>query len=118
MLGSYRAGARTVSELAESISELTNFARVGPVEDFLRVASPSITPAHWLALANRLNELLAADAALTGVVVTHGTDRLEETAWFLHLTMLDERPVVLVGAQRPATSLSPDGPLNLCALKL
>ena len=75
------------------------------------VASPAITPTHWLALSRRVNEILsdATGPKVDGIVVTHGTDRLEETAFFLYLTVASERPVVICGAQRPATGLSPDG---------
>ena len=68
--------------------------------------------ALWLKLAARVNRLTADDEA-DGVVVTHGTDSMEETAYFLHLVVKSPRPVVLTGAMRPATSLSADGPLNL-----
>ena len=64
--------------------------------------------------SRRINELLARPD-LAGVVVTHGTDRLEETAFFLYLTVKSDKPVVVVGAQRPATGISPDGPINLLA---
>jgi len=69
-------------------------------------------PSHWVALSKRINELLQR-ADLAGIVVTHGTDRLEETAFFLYLTVKSDKPVVVVGSQRPATGISPDGPINL-----
>ncbi len=72
-----------------------------------------MTPAHWLRLAKRIAELFREDAALAGVVVTHGTDTMEETAFFLNLTVHDRRPVVLVGAMRAANEISADGPANL-----
>ena len=112
-LGSYRAGTKSVSEIVQSVPELARFAEI-ETEQFLNVASPEITPAHWVSLARRINELLAR-SDLAGVVVTHGTDRLEETAFFLYLTVKSDKPVVVVGAQRPATGISPDGPINLLA---
>jgi len=68
--------------------------------------------AIMLKLANRINELLATDA-VDGIVITHGTDTLEETAYFLNLTVKSHKPVVLVGSLRPPTAVSADGPLNL-----
>ena len=112
--GSYRAGARSVGSLVEHLpeAELQRSAVVSS-EQFLNVASPAITPGHWLALSARINALFASADPPAGVVVTHGTDRLEETAFWLYLTVTSDRPVVICGAQRPATGLSPDGPLNL-----
>jgi L-asparaginase len=111
-LGGYRAGARSIGEIVKSVPELARFAEI-ETEQFLNVASTEILPAQWLALSRRINQLLTDDAGLAGVVVTHGTDRLEETAFFLYLTIRSPKPVVVVGAQRPATGISPDGPINL-----
>jgi L-asparaginase len=110
-LGGYRAGTRSVGEIVQSVPELARFAQI-ETEQFLNIASPEITPTHWLALSKRINEQLQR-ADLDGIVVTHGTDRLEETAFFLYLTVKSDKPVVVVGAQRPATGISPDGPINL-----
>lgn len=113
-LGQYRAGSLKVGSLVAGLPqvELSEHATVGS-EQFLNVASPAITPAHWIALSRRINELFSSPNPPAGVVVTHGTDRLEETAFWLYLTVASDRPVVIVGAQRPATGLSPDGPVNL-----
>lgn len=113
-LGGYRAGTLTAEQVVASVPELKRFAEVG-YEQFSNVASPLITPAQWVALSRRIDAAFAEDPQLAGVVVTHGTDRLEETAFFLYLTVRSERPVVIVGAQRPATGISPDGPINLLA---
>jgi len=110
-LGAYRAGTRSVADIVQSVPELTKFARI-ETEQFSNVASTEIMPAQWLALSRRINEELAR-TDLDGVVVTHGTDRLEETAFFLYLTIKSDKPVVIVGSQRPATGISPDGPINL-----
>lgn len=113
-LGAYRAGTLTAEQIVASVPELARFAEV-QVHQFSNVASPLITPDQWMALSRYIDAAFAEDPSLKGVVVTHGTDRLEETAFFLYLTVRSERPVVLVGAQRPATGISPDGPINLLA---
>lgn len=113
-LGAYRSGALTAAQILASVPELARHARV-EAEQFSNVPSTSITPAQWVALAKRINSVLHDRPDIAGVVVTHGTDRLEETAFFLYLTVLSEKPVVVVGAQRPATGISPDGPINLLA---
>jgi L-asparaginase len=112
-LGAYRAGTLTAEQIISSVPELARFAQV-ETEQFSNVASTLVTPEMWVTLAKRINEVLQRED-LAGVVVTHGTDRLEETAFFLYLTVRSEKPVVVVGAQRPATGISPDGPINLLA---
>ncbi len=111
-LGGYRAGALTTEQIVASVPSLVNFAQI-ETEQFSNVASTMITPDQWVALARRIDGVLRNRRDLAGVVVTHGTDRLEETAFFLYLTIRSEKPVVVVGAQRPATGISPDGPINL-----
>lgn len=113
-LGSYRAGTLTAEQIIASVPELTRFAQI-ETEQFSNVPSSSITPAQWLALSKRVEKVLKDRDDLAGVVVTHGTDRLEETAFFLYLTVRSDKPVIVVGAQRPATGISPDGPINLLA---
>jgi L-asparaginase len=82
-------------------------------EQFANVASSELTVDQWLQLSRRINKLFASDPELAGIVVTSGTDTLEETAFFLHLTVRDVRPVVLVGAMRNASTLGYEGPANL-----
>ncbi len=112
-LGSYRAGTLTAEQIIASVPELSRYARV-EAEQFSNVPSTLVTPEMWVQLARRINKALER-SDLAGVVVTHGTDRLEETAFFLYLTVRSEKPVIVVGSQRPATGISPDGPINLLA---
>lgn len=99
-------------QLVAGVPEIAKVARVR-VEQVANVSSTDITVAHWLTLARRINAIFDDDPRVAGVVVTHGTNTLEETAYFLHLTVKHDRPVVMVGAMRPATAMSADGPLNL-----
>ena len=83
------------------------------LEDVTRIGSSRMTPEIQFRLASRINELFAADAALAGIVVSHGTDTLEETAFLVDLVVKDERPVVFAAAQRPPRETDSDGPRNL-----
>jgi L-asparaginase len=105
---------RPVSELVSAVPEARKYARI-ETEQFSNIPSTNISPVHWLHLAKRINALFHDRPELAGIVITHGTARLEETAFFLHLAVKSDRPVVLVGAQRPPTGISPDGALNLLA---
>jgi len=111
-LSEYKAGSLLGQELVEAVPELDQFARVR-VEQICNVGSSNITFAHWRALAQRIDRIFTEEPNVAGVVITHGTSTIEETAYFLNLTVRHERPVVLVGSQRPPTALSADGPLNL-----
>ena len=81
-------------------------------ENIYTIPSSSVEPSDVLALSKRVNEVLKGED-IDGIVITHGTDTLEETAFFLHLTVKSDKPVVVVGSMLPATVLSADGPLNL-----
>lgn len=109
-----RAGAsmQDGTTLVGAVPQLADHATVS-VEEVSRVGSSQITPAHWLAMATRVNERFGADAGLRGIVITHGTDTLEDTAYFLNLTVRDRRPVVMTGSMRSADEISADGPANL-----
>ena len=111
-LTSYRSGSLLGEQLVAGVPEIKQVADV-KVEQIANVSSTDITPQHWLTLAKRINRIFADDRSVAGVVITHGTNTLEETAYFLNLTVKHDRPVVLVGAMRPATAISADGPLNL-----
>lgn len=100
-----------VQGLIAAVPELETFANITS-EQVCNIGSSKLSLENWLSLAKRTNELLAS-AAVDGVVITHGTDTLEETAYFLHLVVKSDKPVVLVGSMLPATGLSADGPINL-----
>jgi L-asparaginase len=99
------------AELITRIPELRGFADVRADLDLANREQPNVFQ-QWPELVARVNEL-GADPAVDGIVITHGTNVLEETAYLLHLTVKHGKPVVLCGAQRPFTHLSTDGPLNL-----
>lgn len=110
---SNRDGGRLSAEdLAKSMPGLERAATL-TYEQFANVASSQITLEQWLQLARRVNELYATDKDLAGIVVTSGTDTLEETAFFLHLTVRDPRPVVVVGSMRNPSTLGYEGAANL-----
>ena len=111
-LTEYKSGSLLGEELVRGVPEIRAVARV-QVEQIANVSSTDITVANWLTIARRINEIFATDPKVAGVVVTHGTNTLEETAYFLNLTVKDDRPVVMVGSMRPASAISADGPLNL-----
>ncbi len=107
----YKAGAFSVETLIQAVPGLGNLAQVTG-EQIASIGSQDMNDAVWIKLARRVNEVLA-DPAISGVVITHGTDTMEETGYFLNLVTRSEKPVVLVGSMRPATATSPDGPMNL-----
>ncbi|MCC6671896.1 MAG: asparaginase [Planctomycetes bacterium] len=107
----YRSAAIPAQELLAAIPKVTELAAV-ECEQFAQVGSQQMDDALWLRLAARVNALLVA-GGVDGVVITHGTDTLEETGYFLNLVVKSEAPVILTAAMRPATALSADGPLNL-----
>lgn len=98
--------------LVQAVPDLLDYAEVN-VEEFSVIGSSKMTPDHWLRLAKRSNEIFSTDAGLAGIVITHGTDTMEETAYFLNLTVKSDRPVVLVGSMRSSNEVSADGPANL-----
>jgi L-asparaginase len=105
-------GRLTAEELAKSMPGVERFARLTH-EQFTNVASSELTLAQWLGLSKRINEIYATDKELAGIVVTSGTDTLEETAFFLHLTVRDPRPVVVVGSMRNPSTVGYEGAANL-----
>jgi L-asparaginase len=108
-----QGGSRlSAQELLQTIPDLQRYVRP-EWEQFSNVASTALALDQWVRLARRLNDLLNDDATLQGIVVTTGTDTLEELAFFLHLTVRSPRPVVLTGAMRTPGAADYDGPVNL-----
>ena len=107
----YTAAKVPVDALLNAVPQIQNLANVTGVQA-MQVASESITDKELLSLARQVNDLLKKPD-VNGVVITHGTDTLEETAFFLNLVIHSDKPIVLVGSMRPSTALSADGPLNL-----
>lgn len=105
-------GRLTGDAIVASVPGLDTVATL-TVEQFSNIPSGSVTPAMWLQLSHHIADLFRADPELRGVIITHGTDTMEETAFFLDLTVPDPRPVVITGAMRNPSEISNDGPGNL-----
>lgn len=108
---SYTSGTVTVDKLIAAVPEINKIATIKG-EQISNIGSQEMNNEVWFKLANRVNELLTSGKA-DGVVITHGTDTMEETAYFLNLVVKSDKPIVMVGAMRNSGSLSADGPLNI-----
>jgi L-asparaginase len=111
-LSNYKPGSILGEQLVKAVPQIAQLAEVR-VEQIVNVNSSDITIENWLTLARRINAIVRDTPAVAGFVITSGTNTLEETAYFMNLTVRSDKPVVLVGAMRPATAISADGPLNL-----
>ncbi len=107
----YTSGQVGVDVLINAVPQIKELADVTG-EQISNVGSQDMSDAIWLTLAARINELAASDK-VDGIVITHGTDTIEETGYFLNLVVKTDKPVVLTAAMRPSTALSADGPLNI-----
>ena len=107
----YTSGAVTIDAMLQAVPGIKELANVKG-EQISNVGSQDMSFEIMLKLASRINEL-APTAGVDGFVITHGTDTMEETAYFLNLVVKTDKPVVLVGSMRPSTAVSADGPLNL-----
>jgi len=108
-----RGGTRlTAEEVLQLVPGLSRYARPEP-EQFANVASTALTLDQWVGLAKRVNDVFDTDPGVAGAVITSGTDSLEELAYFLHLTVKTNKPVIVVGAMRNAGAPGYEGPANL-----
>ena len=107
----YTSGSFSVDSLINAVPQLKDVADLSG-EQVASIGSQSMNNEVWLKLADRINAVLA-QPDVDGVVITHGTDTMEETAYFLSLVVHSDKPVVMVGSMRPATAISADGPANL-----
>jgi L-asparaginase len=107
----YTSGAVTIDAMIAAVPGIKDMANIKG-EQISNVGSQDMSFEIMLKLAKRINELMKR-SDLDGIVVTHGTDTMEETAFFLNLVVRGDKPVVMVGSMRPSTAVSADGPLNL-----
>ena len=120
-IGPHRLDYFLYTELGKRLNVQESLARIPEVkeiaevegEDLISVGSTAISAPEWLRMVQRIHQILREDASVAGVVMTHGTATMEETAYFLHLTLKSPKPMVITGAMRPPTALSTDADINL-----
>jgi len=107
----YTAATVGIDALLNAVPELKKAANVRG-EQVLQVASESMNNDYWMKLAKRVNGVIKQED-VDGIVITHGTDTIEETGYFLDLVIKSQKPIVITGSMRPSTAISADGPINL-----
>lgn len=107
----YTSGSLNINSLIEAVPGIDKIANIEAIQ-VCNINSDDITSSIWIELAKKINEL-SKNENVTGFVITHGTDTMEETAYFLNMVIKTDKPVVLTGAMRPTTAISADGPMNL-----
>lgn len=107
----YKSGSFNVQDLIDAVPKVKDVANLSG-EQVVNIGSQDMNDQVWLKLAKKVNEV-AARNDVDGIVITHGTDTMEETAYFLDLVAKTDKPIVLVGSMRPADAISADGPANL-----
>lgn len=107
----YASSQLLIEQIASAIPGINKLADI-KTDQLLNIASQDMDDESWLKIVKKVNDLLD-DKNVDGVVITHGTDTLEETAYLLNLTVKSSKPIIVVGSMRPSTSISADGPINL-----
>ena len=107
----YKSGSFNVQDLINAVPQMKDIADITG-EQIVNIGSQDMNDEVWLKLGKRVNELLA-DSKVNAITITHGTDTVEETSYFLTLVTKSEKPVVITGSMRPSTAMSADGPLNI-----
>lgn len=107
----YSSAKITINDIIASVPNISKLANI-TTEQLLQIGSENMNNEAWLKIAKRVNEVLDKKD-IDGVVITHGTDTIEETAYFLNLVIKSKKPIIMIGSMRPSTSISADGPLNL-----
>ncbi|KAI9647834.1 hypothetical protein NHQ30_004222 [Ciborinia camelliae] len=108
----YAAGSVGILTLLNAVPEVLNISNVAGVQ-ISNVGSADVTSSILLNLSKKINEVICKDDTMSGAVITHGTDTLEESAFFIDATVNCGKPIIIVGAMRPSTAISADGPFNL-----
>ena len=109
---SYGNSHLTIEEMLARVPEINEIAEIEAYQ-LINVGSTDVGPEHWVQLSSHVNKILQSDTDVAGIAITHGTATLEETAYFLNLTVKSQLPVVITGAMRPPSALGTDADVNL-----